>query len=807
MPMHHALDQHCAPDVLYLIDRQHVPPAVKASEPFAPAMDKIFGNVTGLNPRRRAIDETDPFFVAVRRAQACYMARILGRTPVASDIDSVPGAVPFSCTHVLDQGWLSVMIGVRTIKHKGQPLLVMQHPDRRAFVPLCMGSPSRGKTEAKIATEEQRTSAIANFEQMLKTGAMSVRRAPLRQWSECKVRLTKEKEFELHVGDQPWSKWDDARNLTIEFPIFELPASGGSGGLSPTGSQLPAGAGVVEDFEARVRQLTLQTPANVVRFALSILRSTDSAVPRLSRDGKGVYQHVPFAAHGAFHYLCELAQLCPSILAMVIKKKRADGRLLAFDVRHAPALEWLQQHVILQATTAVGEEKKKASAFEHLLSWPIGQTPWKHQTETIQAMERRRQNGQRGHTIWQSTGAGKTNSVLAALRGSGADHLIWSVSDLAYTSIIARMREFGQPADKIKVLLPIKGVSASARATWGSHMWALEEHTDAQTGELELPSGTGWMFLVAPDHLRRPAFASIERIAPRAFVMQDEMHDILRAGTQRAAFSMALCSMAVDFAGATGTPTINHKFEGIDRWFQMCCNYPVDKATIPIAIGSAIHADLKPESEAHITPIEAGWPNAEMHSAYQALVPPSCGGTCSLLNKSHANMRKAFHMCTGVSEQAMLTGAVAHVQLGQGGVMIVAKTHDARDEYLKGLVAHGVDRKSICALGLDCKGLELTDAAVAAGATADYPFVIAQLNTAQGYQLSRLKAIFMVVMDSNQVRRTQAAARVARPGQSSKTVPVFVYHIGVRTMQMQWHLVAASHEKLVEDFVKHAWSA
>lgn len=51
MPWCHFIDQHCAPDVAYLID-DPVPTSNVASKPFSALMGKIFGEVTGKNWRR-----------------------------------------------------------------------------------------------------------------------------------------------------------------------------------------------------------------------------------------------------------------------------------------------------------------------------------------------------------------------------------------------------------------------------------------------------------------------------------------------------------------------------------------------------------------------------------------------------------------------------------------------------------------------------------------------------------------------------------------------------------------------------------
>jgi hypothetical protein len=101
-------------------------------------MGKIFGEVTGKNWRRGPLpdEKGDVFVTNVRRAQATYLDLLLGRappSPVASNSSSSSsvgvGPAPIlpaaaggnyrnkseSYKQMLDQGWLSLMIGVRKI--------------------------------------------------------------------------------------------------------------------------------------------------------------------------------------------------------------------------------------------------------------------------------------------------------------------------------------------------------------------------------------------------------------------------------------------------------------------------------------------------------------------------------------------------------------------------------------------------------------------------------------------------------------------------------------------------------------------
>jgi hypothetical protein len=231
----------------------------------------------------------------------------------------------------------------------------------------------------------------------------------------------------------------------------------------------------------------------------------------------------------------------------VIKK---DGHRLGFVIRHRPALEWVMERLGHGAALSplLREEK---GPFSHL-TWPKDKPVWDHQKSGLEEMKEMKY---RGATVFLPVGSGKTSLPLASLAESGAQNLIFVVPPSGFLGIIGQMRAFGQPADKIKVLLPIKNVSETVAKTLGDYAWS---RLDKRTGELVLPGPLrralavlinslilscldGWMFLIGMDHVRKEALAPLNAIASTALVCLDEVHHMLSTGSLRSAHGFALC--------------------------------------------------------------------------------------------------------------------------------------------------------------------------------------------------------------------------------------------------------------------------
>jgi superfamily II DNA or RNA helicase len=791
MPFEHVFDQHCAPDVAYFFEPEHVPATRVASEAFAPLFTKLFAEVTSKNPRRHLIDEKAPFFVAARSAQLRYLDVMLN--------DPVPHegkTEPFACEVSLDQGWLGVMIGLRV--YKG--ISVMQHPLRQAFVPLALKKPGkRGSTNPNDLSPASKTKAIEAFRHDLARGKLTIKMAPIPEWSGAHVRLHNNTVFQLQLPNHVdiWTDWEDLRDLEVRV-------------------RLPQETKGLKGLEALVGASAVET----VRLACFLLRSAGKnliTMPKLSRGGGGSDSHVPRAMLDAFRFLQELSRRYPCVLQPAVGSKR-NGLVLGFRILHYPMLLHLRRHTEQLMDAGAnnkeedGDEKMEAkAAFGHLCR-PENRPIWVQQLAALQSMREQRAQGRRGFAIWLKTGAGKTSLPLEHISEeeaeSGLQNLIYVVNMESLINIITQLQEFKQPPTNIKILVPIQDLPDKVKKTeaFRPFLWPWSSHHD-EDGQLQLPSGTGNVFLITHDHLKHKAMGSLDAIASRSAVVVDEAH-LAMAPSQRTQAALSLCSRAHMFYMMTGTPTLSSSLTGMAEWFALMVDFPVTRETVWLCIASAIFSDVQQDSRIEMRTVEAEFADPAEKSRYESLVPISCGGSNDG-RKTSQQIAEALQICQVRCRQTVVQQAIDFTHESKtGGALILFNHSSDREEYLGYLKEAKIARSSIFVVGVDGAALELTDETVRNGVTPDYRFVLAPISSALGCQWSRLKAVFSSVIPANQAKRSQSGARLARPGQSAKVVPYVVVHIGLLSMLMRSkHVSAASCEQWVQRFAASASSS
>jgi hypothetical protein len=122
MPLWHCYDQHVSGNILYML-----PPSFfvgvndrNATQFYDGVYTRIFGGVTGVNPRRTLgrLPEGTPVWDAVRAAQKRYfhaLHRAYEDTPAAAS------AATREFAHTLDTRWLAAMLGDREHMHSKKP--------------------------------------------------------------------------------------------------------------------------------------------------------------------------------------------------------------------------------------------------------------------------------------------------------------------------------------------------------------------------------------------------------------------------------------------------------------------------------------------------------------------------------------------------------------------------------------------------------------------------------------------------------------------------------------------------------------
>jgi hypothetical protein len=451
-----------------------------------------------------------------------------------------------------------------------------------------------------------------------------------------------------------------------------------------------------------------------------------------------------------------------------------------------------------------GKDEKKRGAFHHL-TWPADKPIWTHQRSALQSMREQQAAGRRGFPIFLSVGLGKTSLPLAHVaEQEEVENMIYVVNIESFDNIITQMKAFGQPADKIFILIPTQDVADKIRktASFRPHLWSWKDHRD-EHGQIQLPHGRGNMLLCTHDHIKHVAMGSLDAIVSRSAVVFDEAH-LAMAPTQRTHAALSLCSRAHVYAFMSGTPTLDSSLTGMAEWFALMSDFPVTRQNVWLSMAAAIFSDVKRDSQIETRPIEAEFADEAERKLYQSLVPIACGGTDNR-RKTAQEIAAAFAICQARCRRTVVDQAIAFTRESKtGGALVLFDNSKDRDEYLGYFAAAQISRSAIFVIGVDGASLELTDTTVRNGGT-DYRFVLASISSALGCQWSRLKAVFSSVIMANQSKRTQSGARVARPGQTAKIVPYVVVHLGLLSMIMRAkHASAASVEQWVLRFASAA---
>ncbi len=397
------------------------------------------------------------------------------------------------------------------------------------------------------------------FRHDLARGKFVVKMPPLSEWRDARVRGDEKSGFQLQMEGEIdiWTDWDEWREIDGKV-------------------QLPAETKGMEGLESLVRA----TSTEAVRLATFFLRTSRGgnmiAMPKLSRSGGGADTHVPRATHAAFRFLQQMAALYPAALCPAPVQKR-QGVVIGFTILHYPLLLHLRErieHVLLHADGGSMRdvdmlEEQKATVFAHLRR-PENRPIWAHQRMALQAMREQKAMGRRGYPIWLRTGSGKTSLPLEHLADEpDVDTLVYVVNMESFTNVLTQLKEFGQPPERIKIVVPIRDVPAKMKKTQAfvPHLWSWASHHD-EHGQMTFPPGAGHVLLVTHDHLKHPAMGTLDAIVTKSAIVMDEAH-LVMAPSQRTHAALSFCSRAPVFFALTGTPTLDSSLTGMADWFSL----------------------------------------------------------------------------------------------------------------------------------------------------------------------------------------------------------------------------------------------
>ena len=849
MPIYHAVDQHHAPNIGYFFPVKLVSDFAKSAlpgKPFSTLFRRLFDQVTGMNPRRRVINEkafeADAFVRHARAAQCqTYWAKHLDQDiPRQVDMQKEGLAYQYDFEFSLDSAWIAGLVG--SIELKARPANAKQKKEKRPalLVTLCCDAPTelvvtrkpaRGLTEedARIsATIEQEASNEARA--LLSRGVQMVATtAPTDRFKKCRAVWDKEvNDYWIESATAPRQLWENARHLKLSVPLHS-PLFRKDGVFSMSTALSTHGAGIqVGAFESLKDFVddNDRSPQAVLNRVMHYLdtNGTTIALHKIARDGDGVHRTVNAIDTAVYAWLLEFSVLFPGAL------RPAAHRLNTFVVPNGPLLWHVRAHlreiirekrIRAQAGAGLGSAAV-ATASSVPKAWNLDQlrpnhVPWLHQTDAVADMVRKHDAGRRGHYLHAPVGTGKTlivNLYLKHLAGQPDQlppHIVYTLPREAITSIVGELVKFG----------------------WRVHLLVTDEQRtkeerkrqDAREAQRRIAAGradvkpvaclpdvvrlqTDWsalvpfvVTLVEHDSMRKIG-DMLRASCDDLILINDEAHKTLN-DTQRTTVVLEVASQARGgFVALSGTPVVDSRIFKLVPWLSLICPFGVNLENFWAAANSLVAQSVDTGVRVHVREIEAPWGSASEEQNYRKLVPAKLGGSNTYVTRE--DMKQALALCYTVCTREMVRLAydVLYDQLhfGQpawcGGIFIVADDA-AHQQRLKDMltIQHG-SHPTLSADDIFCLGpdgaLHISDEDVENRTVRDFPVVITTKRMCSGYTATRLKASISSVYPSNLATRLQLSGRLNRLSQRAKNLDSFVVHKGLLTQMLLYHGEAAS---------------
>ncbi len=302
--------------------------------------------------------------------------------------------------------------------------------------------------------------------------------------------------------------------------------------------------------------------------------------------------------------------------------------------------------------------------------------------------------------------------------------------------------------------------------------------------------------LVKHDDLRL-CIGGLSTLSGRFFFIMDEVHKALN-NTLRTNASVQLASLATGVIAMTGTLVVDTNVDKLIPWLKQVVPFEVNKKNFWTAANSMVAKLVNTGIKVYINEVmaEFSWDESE---AYIQLVSPAIGGVNS--STTAGELKKAEKICYQACTRMMVKqiGRLLKklIPLKNGGVMVVAKDSTHQRELLEGCIEDiNINRKDIFVMEKGAS-INLTDTTVKEKKVRDYFVVIVTIRQAEGYNLSRLKAMVTSVYPSNEATRTQIEGRINRRGQTAKKLKYYVVQVGILNWIYQNHRDARNFAKIL----------
>ena len=771
MEVHHCIDQHWAPEVVYFLPLSMVEKYRESgSRPFARIFKQIFTSVTGQNSRKvgrglsgRMGEFTNNEVESVRVAQRLVL---IAKTSDIGKRKTVEGT--YKVEGEIDVSWLAGMCG--PIQAKGKPMAIVTMNTTDPHQLIAIRQPSRGMKDGTLS-DERSEEALQQVRTRLMEGGLPMKTIapPLPGLDGYKVHLTEEGEYIFIKGKQIKS-WAEIAHVDVSLPLHPRLSFGFEKAL------ITMGDGVQQNADKNLKEMLSSYDSKILRRFLTYLSSHREVIEiaRLSKDGGPTANAVMIEDCGTCQLMWLLTMLYPAAV------QRVDGYVSKFRVKMRPLL-WKIRDLVAGHLRELIDDSAPNDLY-HLNTntkvWPAfkdtsGRIPRSYQQDAVNEMIVKNQKGKKGHFLWMTVGLGKSLCAMMYLQYLQEQHalpkyIIYALPKSALKSILVEVEYFGIP---INLLLPIKGWKRHAEADYvGSNDHLLPYHLN----------------IIEHDHLRMMEEELLSKAAD-SFLIYDEVHKSLN-DTKRTGVAIEVSRLSQDFIAMTGTPTTDSNTYKLIQWLEQVVEFEVNGDNFWVAANAMISKVLNTGIDVDKREVLADF-DKESRKAYNALVPPSLGGTN--VRPTAKEILKAFEICYEVCDTKIVEVTMEFVTQKKIGVMVVARNYKHQERLGKMMIEAGLKSRDLHLLKSG-ESLFMTDESVKKKLTPDYRVVIVPQQLSSGYTLTRMKAMVNGVYPSNAATRTQLEGRINRLTQQAKIIYYRTVHVGILTHVLKKHNDAAS---------------
>lgn len=622
----------------------------------------------------------------------------------------------FQDKYVLSHNWLSGLVGPISIDNA----LVILHPDNPLEL-LVIKKPNRSaKTMEEFTSQEQDKFKREALRRLIK--GIKLTQVPT-TLSFLKGAVVRRDQEGYWINDRPWNQ---VRVRRIKYPL--LPSIE----LDLESAITTAGRGV--DKSVLDSPLPEISPQGIARLRVYLNWQDTIIMFPIDRDGSGSEYVVNNTDVEVFHFLAQLSVLYPA--ALRLKTSRS------FVITDGP-LFWSVTSQLFKSIPLTRSSKLRVI--------PDNLAPWPHQSESVNSMIKRVENGHRGNGVWIDPGMGKTRIFMMFLHRLiemelCPRYVVYTLPPSAVESIKGEFDKFQIPHQ----LLDMR-----------------------QTGSVRRLSPNR-INLIWHDHLRLGDIADqLRQVADELLLVVDEFH-LTMAATIRTSIVLELVSVSRYFVAMTGTIVKDNEVEHLIRWLSLLVDFEVNTKNYWVAVGALVSKKVKLKIQVNRFSEEVEVPT---NSSYWKYVPESLGGSTDQL-KLNLALTHLYRIITPVMVDKIKELIDDQDEVG---VFVVARNSKHQEEIASQLSSyrvHLITKDSSVNLTPDSKSR--------------IQVVITTPQHSAGYNVSKFGVMVTSVYLSNQATRDQLEHRIIRISQSRDQVQIYTYHAGVLTQIMDGYERARS---------------